>query len=102
MALPTQRTAETVRQNVWAPKPPEMPAAAAPTNGKAPEYTAPLAPAALEETGLTQAFIAGLALKLLYEKGQSTAQDLSDALCLPLTKIVQPPLDFLKSEHLIA
>ncbi len=104
MALATQPTAETTMQNVWAPKPPEMPTAAAapvPGTGKSPEYSAPLAPAALEETGLTQAFIAELALKLLYEKGQSTAQDLAEVLCLPLGKIVQPALDFLKAEHLI-
>ena len=31
--------------------------------------------------------IAELALKLLYQKGQSTAQDVSDTLCLPLAKI---------------
>ncbi len=79
---------------------PAMPAAA-PATGKSPEYTAPLAPGAFEETGLTPAFIADLALKLLYQKGQSTAQDIADAICLPLVKIVQPSLDFLKSEHLL-
>ena len=74
-------------ENVWAPKPPE--------------HAAPLAPAAPEETGLTSAFIADLALKLLYQKGQSSAQDLADVLCLPLGKILQPVLDFLKNEHLV-
>ncbi len=77
--------ATTAPANVWAPK--------------APEHSAPLAPATVEETGLTPSFIADLALKLLYQKGQSTAQELADALCLPLPKILLPVLDFLKSEH---
>ncbi len=77
--------ATTAPANVWAPK--------------APEHSAPLAPATVEETGLTLSFIADLALKLLYQKGQSTAQELADALCLPLPKILLPVLDFLKSEH---
>jgi predicted ATPase with chaperone activity len=77
----------TAVENVWAPKPPE--------------HSAPLAPQAPEETGLTAAFMADLALKLLYQKGQCTAQDASDALCLPLARILQPVLDFLKAEHLV-
>ena len=74
-------------ENQWAPKPPES--------------AAPLAPASLEETGLSSAFIADLTLKLLYQKGQSTAQELSDAMCLPMAKICQPVFDFLKTEHLV-
>ena len=72
--------------NVWSPKPAES--------------AAPLAPASLEETGLTSAFIADLSLKILYGKGQCTAQEISDLTCLPL-KILAPSLDFLKSEHLV-
>ena len=71
--------------SIWAPK--------------APEQTAPLAPVALEETGLTSAFIADLTLKLLYQRGPTSASDLSMALCLPLGRILQPVLDFLKAEH---
>jgi len=71
--------------SIWAPK--------------APEQTAPLAPVALEETGLTSAFIADLTLKLLYQRGPTSASDLSLALCLPLGRILQPVLDFLKAEH---
>ena len=63
------------------------------------EQSAPLAPAALEETGLTSALIADLALKLLYQRGPMAATDLSLALCLPLGRILQPVLDFLKIEH---
>ncbi len=72
--------------NVWSPRPAES--------------AAPLAPASLEETGLTSAFIADLSLKILYGKGQCTAQEISDLTCLPL-KIVAPSLDFLKTEHLV-
>jgi predicted ATPase with chaperone activity len=71
------------------------------TQTKPAELTAPLAPATLEETGLTSIFIADLTLKLLYQKGQSTAADLAQLLCLPLANILQPALDFLKNERLI-
>lgn len=74
-------------ENVWAPKPAES--------------AAPLAPASLEETGLTSTFIADLALKLLYQKGQCTAGELADSICLPLGPVLQPILDFLKNEHLV-
>ncbi|HEV8228515.1 MAG TPA: AAA family ATPase [Candidatus Limnocylindria bacterium] len=60
-----------------------------------------MAPATLEETGLTEAFVSDLTLKLLYQKGQTTAADLTNTLCLPLPQILQPILDFLKNEHLI-
>ena len=80
-------TAPTAQDNVWAPKQPEA--------------AAPLAPASFEETGLTQAFVAELALKLLYQKGQSSAQEMADALCLPLAKILQPILDYIKNEHFV-
>ena len=63
------------------------------------EQSAPLAPATLEETGLTTALIADLALKLVYQRGPMAATDLSQALCLPLGRILQPVLDFLKIEH---
>jgi predicted ATPase with chaperone activity len=83
----TATVGATPGENQWTPKPPES--------------AAPLAPQSFEETGLTQAFIGDLALKLLYQKGQATAQDLADTMCLPLTKILQPVLDFLKNEHLV-
>src|SRR5438132_4893354 len=73
--------------NVWAPKQPEA--------------AVPLAPASFEETGLTQTFVADLSLKLLYQKGQSTAQEMGDTLCLPLAKILQPVFDYLKTEHFV-
>src|SRR5713226_3324506 len=65
------------------------------------EAPAPIAPVAIEETGLTQAFIADLVLKILYQKGQATAAELADVICLPLPKILQGILEFLKTEHLV-
>jgi predicted ATPase with chaperone activity len=65
------------------------------------EQYAPLAPATPEETGLSPALIADLTLKLLYQRGPTSASDLSQALCLPLGRILQPVLDFLKIEHQI-
>lgn len=64
------------------------------------EQGAPIAPQVLEETGLTSAFITDLVLKFLYQKGPTSAQDIADAICLPLATILQPVLDFLKTEHL--
>ncbi len=79
-----------------------MPVAAPlPLRQGAPEYAAPLAPQSLEETGLTSAFLAELSLKVLYHKGQLSAADLAATLCLPLPRILQPVLDFLKAEHLV-
>src|SRR5256885_881034 len=74
------------------------PASAAPSKAEAP---APMAPATMEETGLTGQFVSDLVLKILYQKGQTTAADLADTICLPLPKILQGVLDFLKSEHLV-
>ena len=74
---------------------------AAPAATKSAEAPAPIAPVAIEETGLTSAFISDLVLKILYQKGQSTAADLADTICLPLPKILQGILDFLKNEHLV-
>jgi len=60
-----------------------------------------MAPAAMEETGLTGQFVSDLVLKVLYQKGQTTAADLADTICLPLPKILQSVLDFLKAEHFV-
>ena len=75
------------------------PAVASSTRPSTAEQFAPLAPATTDETGLSPALIADLALKLLYQRGPTTASDLSQAICLPLGRILQPVLDFLKSEH---
>src|SRR6266571_1208818 len=73
----------------------------APAATSSAEAPAPIAPVAIEETGLTQQFIADLVLKILYQKGQATAADLADTICLPLPKILLGILEFLKTEHLV-
>src|SRR5437667_5231195 len=73
----------------------------APAASSSAEAPAPIAPVAIEETGLTQAFIADLVLKILYQKGQATAAELADVICLPLPRILQGILEFLKTEHLV-
>src|SRR2546428_3862453 len=73
----------------------------APAATSSAEAPAPIAPVAIEETGLTQQFIADLVLKILYQKGQATAADLADVICLPLAKILLAILEFLKAEHLV-
>ncbi len=73
----------------------------APAATSSAEAPAPIAPVAIEETGLTQAFISDLVLKILYQKGQATAADLADTICLPLPKILLGILEFLKTEHLV-
>src|SRR5438552_1801206 len=73
----------------------------APAATSSAEAPAPIAPVAIEETGLTQAFIADLVLKILYQKGQATAAELADVICLPLPKILQGILEFLKTEHFV-
>src|SRR5207249_3218736 len=68
----------------------------APAATSSAEAPAPIAPVAIEETGLTQAFIADLD-----QKGQATAAELADVICLPLPKILQGILEFLKTEHFV-
>ncbi len=75
--------------------------APATSRARSAEESAPLAPATLEDTGLTSSFVSDLALKILYQKGQATAAELAAAICLPLTNILQPVLDFLRAEHLV-
>jgi predicted ATPase with chaperone activity len=65
------------------------------------ELASPLAPQTLEETGLTETFVADLALKVLYEKGKLTAGELAHAMCLPLARILEPVLEHLRAEHLV-
>lgn len=76
-------------------------AATVPTPPAEAELAAPMAPQTLEETGLTQTFIADLVLKVLYEKGKLTAADISAATCLPLARILEQVLEHLRAEHLV-
>lgn len=47
--------------------------------------TAPPPPASLEETGLSEEFVAGLVLKALYLRGSALGFELADLLALPLS-----------------
>src|SRR3954447_1807542 len=58
-------------------------------------------PTSVEQTGLELAFIADLALKLVYYNNQITAQTISDELCLPFYGIIEKALTLLKREELI-
>jgi predicted ATPase with chaperone activity len=54
----------------------------------------------LEETGLNLGFLADLALKTMYFRGQVTGFEVADALCLPFHSVVQGTMDFLKREQM--
>jgi predicted ATPase with chaperone activity len=54
----------------------------------------------VEETGLSTSFLADLVLKLLYYRGQGiTGFEISEAIKLPFSGVLEPVMDFLKSEQ---
>ncbi|WP_376788506.1 ATP-binding protein [Thermoflexus sp.] len=61
----------------------------------------PPVPRALEETGLSLAFLADLSLKILYNAGYLTGGQLAERLRLPYTGVTEVILDFLKREQLV-
>src|SRR3979409_956312 len=71
------------------------------TPGAAPEISLPPEPQSIEQTGLTLSFIADLALKTLYLRGQMTMAELSTALGLPITNVIDKVMEFLKGERLV-
>lgn len=78
----------------------QRPPAAAPGTSQI-QTPLPPEPQTIEQTGLTQGFLAELALKTLYLRGQMTAAEIASALGLPLANLVDKILEFLKSEHLV-
>jgi len=84
-----------------APTRPTMPLGAAPTPGPAIDIPLPPEPQSVEQTGLYIGFLADLALKTLYLRGQMTMSELSSALGLPITNVVDKVMDFLKLERLV-
>ena len=80
---------------------PTMPLTGAPGSAPAPEIPLPPEPQSIEMTGLTLSFIADLALKTLYLRGQMTMAELSTALGLPITNVVDKVMEFLKGERLV-
>ncbi|WP_376792462.1 ATP-binding protein [Thermoflexus sp.] len=65
-----------------------------------PAFIPPM-PRTLEETGLSPALLADLALKILYNAGYLTGGQLSERLHLPYTGVTEVILDFLKREQLV-
>jgi len=55
----------------------------------------------IEDTGLTLGSVADLVIKILYTRGVMRAHEISEALKLPYPGVVEPALDFLRTEHLI-
>jgi len=78
-----------------------MPLRGAPGSPAAPEIPLPPEPQSIEQTGLTSSFIADLALKTLYLRGQMTMAELSTALGLPITNVIDKVMEFLKGERLV-
>ena len=66
-----------------------------------PAIPLPPEPQSLEATGLTVGFLADLALKTLYLRGQMTMTEIAAALGLPITGVIDRIMDFLKGERLV-
>ena len=53
----------------------------------------------VEDTGLDFSFLCDLVLKLLYYRGSGiSGYEISDAIALPFTGVLEPVMDFLKTE----
>ena len=82
-----------------APARPTMPlGAAAPSPVDIP---LPPEPQSIEQTGMHLNFLADLALKTLYLRGQMTLAEISSSLGLPITNVTDKVMDFLKLERLV-
>ncbi len=71
------------------------------TPAPAPEIPLPPEPQSVEQTGLTVGFLADLALKTLYLRGQMTMSELATALGLPIANVTDKVMEFLKTERLV-
>ncbi len=54
----------------------------------------------IEDTGLSQGFIADMALKIMYLKGQVTGYAIAEQIRLPFSTVVGPVMDYLKREQM--
>ncbi|MGH2492618.1 MAG: ATP-binding protein, partial [Candidatus Limnocylindria bacterium] len=66
-----------------------------------PAIPLPPEPQTIEQTGLTLGFLADLALKTLYLRGQMSMADLASALGLGIQGVTDKIMDFLKTERLV-
>lgn len=60
----------------------------------------PLEPKTIEDTGLSMAFLADLALKTMYTRGFLMGHEISESMKLPFTNVIDKVLDYLRREHL--
>src|SRR5881296_4412537 len=67
----------------------------------APDIPLPAEPQSIEQTGLTLGFLADLALKTLYLRGQMSMSDIAGALGLSIQGVTDKIMDFLKAERLV-
>lgn len=58
-------------------------------------------PKSIDETDLTEKFVADLALKLIYFKSGMSGGEIADALALPFYGVMERVLEFLKREELL-
>src|SRR5947199_3126104 len=79
-------------------RPPAAPNAGQPAT---PEIPLPPEPQTIEQTGLTLGFLADLALKTLYLRGQMTMGEIASALGLEITGVTDRVMEFLKAERLV-
>jgi len=54
----------------------------------------------IEETGLSEAFLQDLALKIMYHRGQVTGHHIAEEVKLPFQTVILPVLEFLKREQM--
>jgi len=66
-----------------------------------PAIPLPPEPQTIEQTGLTLGFLADLALKTLYLRGQMSMSDIAGALGLSIQGVTDKIMDFLKTERLV-
>ncbi|HEU5288952.1 MAG TPA: ATP-binding protein, partial [Candidatus Limnocylindria bacterium] len=66
-----------------------------------PAIPLPPEPQTIEQTGLTVGFLADLALKTLYLRGQMTMGEIASALGLAITGVTDRVMEFLKGERLV-
>ena len=66
-----------------------------------PRIPLPPEPRSVEETGLPLGFLADLALKTLYLRGQMTLAEIATSIGLPIANVAEKVMDFLKTDRLV-
>ena len=60
----------------------------------------PKAIQSMEDTGLTHGFLADMAIKIMYFRGQVTGYEIAEQLRLPYQTVMNPIMEFLKREQM--